>query len=74
MAITRIGKPAIADVRGVNFRNICQNGDMSIAQRGTSFTSSDSANNDDKLDLVLVQVLEIEIFYNIKWKVKIYST
>jgi hypothetical protein len=39
MAITRIGKPAIADVRGVNFRNICQNGDMSIAQRGTSSTN-----------------------------------
>ena len=39
MAITRIGKPAIADVRGVNFRNIIINGDMSIAQRGTSTAS-----------------------------------
>ena len=38
MAITRIGKPAIADVRGVNFRNIIINGDMSIAQRATSAT------------------------------------
>mgnify|MGYP001186525108 CR=1 FL=1 len=38
MAITRIGNPAIADVRGVNFRNIIINGDMSIAQRGTSAT------------------------------------
>ena len=39
MAITRIGNPAIADVRGVNFRNIIINGDMSIAQRGTSATT-----------------------------------
>jgi len=36
MAITRIGKPAIADVRGVNFRNIIINGDMSVSQRTTS--------------------------------------
>ena len=36
MAITRIGNPAIADQRGVNFRNIIINGDMRIAQRGTS--------------------------------------
>jgi len=36
MAITRIGNPAIADVRGVNFRNIIINGDMSISQRTTS--------------------------------------
>ena len=36
MAITRIGNPAIADQRGINFRNIIINGDMSIAQRGTS--------------------------------------
>ena len=39
MAITRIGKPAIADVRGVNFRNIIINGDMSVAQRATSTAS-----------------------------------
>ena len=39
MAITRIGNPAIADVRGVNFRNIIINGDMSIAQRATSASS-----------------------------------
>jgi len=38
MAITRIGKPAIADVRGVNFRNIIINGGMDLAQRGTSTT------------------------------------
>ena len=38
MAITRIGNPAIADQRGINFRNILINGDQSIAQRGTSFT------------------------------------
>jgi len=36
MAITRIGNPAIADQRGVNFRNIIINGGMDIAQRGTS--------------------------------------
>jgi hypothetical protein len=39
MAITRIGNPAIADQRGINFRNIIINGDMSIAQRGTSQAS-----------------------------------
>ena len=39
MAITRIGNPAIADVRGVNFRNIIINGDQSIAQRATSTAS-----------------------------------
>ena len=38
MAITRIGNPAIADQRGVNFRNIIINGGMDIAQRGTSST------------------------------------
>ena len=45
MAITRIGKPAIADVRGVNFRNIIINGDQSIAQRGTSTASLSSGAN-----------------------------
>ena len=39
MAITRIGNPAIADQRGINFRNIIINGDMSIAQRATSTAS-----------------------------------
>ena len=39
MAITRIGNPAIADIRGVNFRNIIINGDQSIAQRATSTSS-----------------------------------
>jgi hypothetical protein len=43
MAITRIGNPAIADQRGVNFRNIIINGDMSIAQRGTSQASAGDA-------------------------------
>ena len=43
MAITRIGKPAIADVKGVNFRNIIINGDMSIAQRATSASSITSS-------------------------------
>ena len=45
MAITRIGNPAIADVRGVNFRNIIINGDMSIAQRGTSATGIGNGDN-----------------------------
>ena len=36
MAITRIGNPALANVREPNFRNIIINGDMSIAQRSTS--------------------------------------
>ena len=39
MAITRIGNPAIADQRGVNFRNIIINGGMDVAQRGTSASS-----------------------------------
>ena len=39
MAITRIGNPAIANIREPNFRNIIINGDMSIAQRGTSTAS-----------------------------------
>ena len=45
MAITRIGNPAIADVRGVNFRNILINGGMDLAQRGTSFTGITSGSN-----------------------------
>ena len=40
MALTRLGNPAIADIRGVNFRNIIINGDMNIAQRGTSASSA----------------------------------
>jgi len=43
MAITRIGNPAIADVREPNFRNIIINGGMDLAQRGTSFSASSSA-------------------------------
>jgi hypothetical protein len=38
MAITRIGNPALADVREPNFRNILINGGMDLAQRGTSAT------------------------------------
>ena len=45
MAITRIGNPAIADVREPNFRNIIINGDMSIAQRGTSATGLGNGDN-----------------------------
>ena len=44
MAITRIGNPAIADTRGVNFRNIIINGGMDIAQRGTSTSGVTSGN------------------------------
>jgi hypothetical protein len=44
MAITRIGNPALADVREPNFRNIIINGGMDLAQRGTSFAA---ANDDD---------------------------
>ena len=43
MAITRIGNPAIADQRGINFRNIIINGGMDLAQRGTSQASITSA-------------------------------
>ena len=43
MAITRIGNPAIADQRGVNFRNIIINGGMDVAQRGTSQASAGDA-------------------------------
>ncbi len=35
----------------VGFRNALINGDFSIAQRGTSFTSSGSGNNDDAYTL-----------------------
>jgi len=45
MAITRIGNPAIAEVREPNFRNIIINGDMSIAQRGTSETGLGNGDN-----------------------------
>jgi len=38
MAITRLGNPALADVREPNFRNILINGGMDLAQRGTSST------------------------------------
>jgi len=38
MAITRIGNPALANVREPNFRNIIINGDMSQSQRSTSVT------------------------------------
>jgi hypothetical protein len=39
MAITRIGNPAIANIREPNFRNILINGDMSQSQRATSASS-----------------------------------
>ncbi len=49
MAITRIGNPAIADQRGVNFRNIIINGGMDVAQRATS-TSSITGNGYHTID------------------------
>ena len=42
MAITRIGNPALANVREPNFRNIIINGGMDLAQRGTSATGKTS--------------------------------
>ena len=39
MAITRIGNPALANVREPNFRSILINGDMSQSQRSTSVSS-----------------------------------
>ena len=45
MAITRIGNPAIADQRGINFRNIIINGGMDLAQRATSVTGLGNGDN-----------------------------
>ena len=55
MAITRIGNPAIADQRGVNFRNIIINGGMDIAQRGTSVSgiTSSSYNTIDRMRTIV---------------------
>jgi len=50
MAITRIGNPALANVREPNFRNLIINGDMSLAQRGTSFSSISSGNGTYPVD------------------------
>jgi hypothetical protein len=44
MALTRIQPAAIADVREPNFRNIVINGDMAVAQRGTSTASITTEN------------------------------
>ena len=56
MAITRIGNPAIADVRGVNFRNIIINGSMDIAQRGTSSSSISSSGSYQTVDRYNLQL------------------
>jgi hypothetical protein len=55
VAITRIGNPAIADQRGINFRNIIINGGMDVAQRGTSSTglTSSSYNTLDRFKLAM---------------------
>ena len=55
MAITRIGNPAIANIREPNFRNIVINGDMSIAQRSTSVSSITGSgyNTVDRIHLLL---------------------
>jgi len=42
MALSKIPAAAFSSDPGVNFRNIIINGDMSIAQRGTSFTGQTS--------------------------------
>ena len=55
MALTRIPAPAIADVREPNFRNIIINGDMAVAQRGTS-TSSVSSGSTYVVDRTFVYV------------------
>ena len=52
MAITKIPAAGFSDA--VNFRNIIINGDMSIAQRGTSFTSvSNTAYHLDRFQLYM---------------------
>jgi len=56
MAITRIGNPAIADVRGVNFRNIIINGDMSVSQRSTSVSSITSSGDYKTIDRYNLQL------------------
>jgi len=45
MALTRLQPPALADVREPNFRNIIINGNMQIAQRGTSATGIGNGDN-----------------------------
>ena len=45
MALTRIQPPAVADVREPNFRNIVINGDMAVAQRGTTATGIGNGDN-----------------------------
>ena len=44
MALTRLANPALVNVREPNFRNIIINGNMQIAQRGTSVASISSGN------------------------------
>jgi hypothetical protein len=45
MALTRIQPPAVADVREPNFRNICINGDMAVAQYATTATGIGNGDN-----------------------------
>ena len=56
MAITRLGNPAIADQRGVNFRNIIINGDMSVSQRATSSSSISSSGSYQTVDRYNLQL------------------
>jgi len=52
LADDAVTKPKLDDaIDTVNYKNKLINGDMAIAQRGTSFTSSGSANNDDTYHL-----------------------
>ena len=64
MAITRIGNPAIADQRGVNFRNIIINGSMDIAQRGTSASSISSSSTYNTCDRWLISVSSLGTWTN----------
>ena len=46
MALVKVKTEGLASKQGVNYRNIIINGDMSIAQRGTSFADSSTYNLD----------------------------
>ena len=50
MPLSKIPTSALSSDQGVNFRNILINGDMSIAQRGTSVSSISSGGAFDTVD------------------------
>ena len=51
MGISSAMGPSALIPSGFGFRNLLINGDFRVAQRGTSFTSTSSANNDDTYNL-----------------------